>query len=168
MESDSIQTEAAESTAPETEITESSVETEELEISDELGISTPYSAIENDNVAVTSSVSPESIYQEAQTIFSAARAAMPSTYSRTSSEEMYMQLEMVIYINMLRQEYGLEPVALYPELCEAAMTRASECQISYNDKHIRPDGRLCFTILDDLHLPYGFAGKYCKRADKCP
>lgn len=159
VESGSIQPETAESTAPEIEITESSAETEELEISDELGISTPYSTVENDNVAVTSSASPESIYQEAQTIFSAARSAIPSTYSRTSSEEMYMQLEMVIYINMLRQELGIEPVALYPELCDAAMLRANECQSAYNPNHTRPDGRECFTVLDDRNIPYSIAGE---------
>ena len=165
MESETISSESSESESEtaESELSESIPPEEDTISTDEPSLSTPFNTFGSNNSISASSTSIDSVRNEASTIFQAARAALPTTYSRTSSAELEMQIEMVIYINLLRQEYGLEPVALYPQLCDAAMIRAEECQTTFNENHTRPDGRECFSILDDMGLPWGYAGENIAR-----
>lgn len=48
----------------------------------------------------------------------------------------------------------LNPLTLDKELCKAAAIRAEE--IVENFAHERPDGRECFTVLDDLGIKAGY------------
>ena len=158
------ETEQATETETETE-TEQATETEteaasnELDISSESGISSPQSTVDDSDTNSNISVSPDSVRQEAETIFNAVRSSMPTTYSLTDEDVLYMQLQMTIYINLLRESAGVEPVALYLALSDAAMVRAAECQTTFNENHTRPDGRGCFTVLTDMNIPYSTAGE---------
>ncbi len=158
------ETETEQITETETE-TEQATETETeaaangLDISSESGISSPQSTVDDPDTNSNISVSPDSVRQEAETIFNAVRSSMPATYSLTDEDVLYMQLQMTIYINLLRESAGVEPVALYPALSDAAMVRAAECQTTFNENHTRPDGRGCFTVLTDMNIPYGTAGE---------
>ena len=158
------ETETEQATETETE-TEQATETETeaaangLDISSESGISSPQSTVDDPDTNSNISVSPDSVRQEAETIFNAVRSSMPATYSLTVEDVLYMQLQMTIYINLLRESAGVEPIALYPALSDAAMVRAAECQTTFNENHTRPDGRGCFTVLTDMNIPYGTAGE---------
>lgn len=68
---------------------------------------------------------------------SAAAVAMPSAIDET--------LELV---NKERAAVGISPLALSPELNEAAQIRASELIAYYS--HVRPDGRKCDTVLAEV------------------
>lgn len=84
---------------------------------------------------------------------------LPFKYRTSSDELLLLQLEMLIYINALRLANGFEPVALCDPLSNAAMLRAEECALVFNDKHTRPDGSECFTVLSDMGIPYAIAGE---------
>ncbi|MGN0691828.1 MAG: CAP domain-containing protein [Oscillospiraceae bacterium] len=60
-------------------------------------------------------------------------------------------------INKERAANGIEPLALNDTLAEAAQLRADECASVYS--HTRPDGRSCFTVLDDYGISYSCAGE---------
>lgn len=69
----------------------------------------------------------------------------------------YEQVYMTMYLNYIRDYYGLDMLALSPDLSEAAMLRASECQTLFS--HTRPNGTTCFTVLDEYSIPYGSVGE---------
>lgn len=69
----------------------------------------------------------------------------------------YEQVYMTMYLNYIRDYYGLDMLALSPDLSEAAMLRASECQTLFS--HTRPNGTDCFTVLDEFGIPYGSVGE---------
>ena len=90
-------------------------------------------------------------------------ANLPTTFDLSSTELLTLQLEMVIWINSLRLTNGLEPVALCDPLNKAAMKRAQECSIRFDENHTRPDGRECFSVLRDFGIPYLIAGENIAR-----
>lgn len=63
------------------------------------------------------------------------------------------------YINDIRQAYGKTTLSLDNNLCDIADTRARELVGSMNAKHIRPDGRQWYTILNDYSIGYICAGE---------
>ena len=68
-------------------------------------------------------------------------------YARTVASE----------INRQRAAAGLAPIKLCDSLNGVALTRAKECAVTFD--HIRPDGSLCFTALDEANVPYYTAGE---------
>ena len=60
-------------------------------------------------------------------------------------------------VNTERAAEGLAPLRLSEELSEAALTRADECISRFS--HTRPDGTLCFSVLDEGNIPYLSAGE---------
>ena len=71
------------------------------------------------------------------------------------SETAYRELE---FINEERRNAGVPALELDPELTFAAGVRAEELEDYYS--HTRPDGRSCFTVLDDYNVYYpGIVGE---------
>ena len=68
-------------------------------------------------------------------------------YARTVASE----------INSRRAEAGLAPLKLCDSLNEAALIRAEECVVKFS--HERPNGTICFTVLDEANVPYYSAGE---------
>jgi uncharacterized protein YkwD len=62
-------------------------------------------------------------------------------------------------INDLRQSLGLQPLVYDANLQVAARIRAGEMALAGDISHTRPDGRECFTVLDDVGLVYTGAGE---------
>ena len=124
-------------------------------------ISEAYNSMENYAApAATSSATPSSLQAEASAIFNGIKDSLPVSRSRSnlsSQELMNTAYEMLIYINLLRTENGLEPLVITEELINAAAIRAEECQVSF--EHTRPDGSSCFTILNEMSIPYMAAGE---------
>lgn len=60
-------------------------------------------------------------------------------------------------INKYRQENGLSPMTLDPELCQLAYQRA--CEQVILSGHTRPDGSKAYTILDENGYPYSATGE---------
>lgn len=65
--------------------------------------------------------------------------------------------EMLTSINMERAAVGVGPLALDAVLCQAAQVRAEEAARYFS--HTRPDGRSCFTAIDDAGESYRFVGE---------
>jgi|GEM_PF-1483432 len=65
--------------------------------------------------------------------------------------------EVIRLVNVERANNGLSALAKDETACYAAYTRAVECETSFD--HTRPDGRTCFTVLDDYNISYGYAGE---------
>ena len=65
--------------------------------------------------------------------------------------------QVVDLVNMERVANGLNKLTTYDKLTEVAQLRAGELETKYS--HTRPDGRGCFTALEDANLPYFTAGE---------
>ena len=74
--------------------------------------------------------------------------------------------EVTNIVNQYRTEAGLAPLNLSPSLCEAAEVRAAELLSSFS--HTRPNGQECFSALDGLGIPYGYAGENIAAGQKSP
>lgn len=70
-----------------------------------------------------------------------------------------MRQEMLAIINAARAQEGLPPLALSAQLCQAAQVRAQELVQHIAADHKRPDGRECFTVLDEMGIAYRTAGE---------
>lgn len=69
-----------------------------------------------------------------------------------------LQIQAVVdLVNEARAAEGLDPLTLDEDLTAFAMVRAAELEDSFS--HTRPDGRKCFSILDDGNYPYWQAGE---------
>lgn len=65
--------------------------------------------------------------------------------------------EVVRLVNIERKNNGLSPLTLNKELMETAQLRAEELTEHYD--HTRPDGRSCFTALEEAGISYWSAGE---------
>ena len=65
--------------------------------------------------------------------------------------------QVVDLVNMERVANGLNKLVTYDKLTEVAQLRATELVTKYS--HTRPDGRSCFTAMDDVNLYYYTAGE---------
>ena len=74
----------------------------------------------------------------------------------SSDLELYAR-RVASEINSRRAEAGLDPIRLCDSLNEVAILRAKECATKFD--HVRPDGTLCFTALDEANIPYYDAGE---------
>lgn len=65
--------------------------------------------------------------------------------------------QVLYYCNIEREKAGVAPLTLDPTLCAAADIRAQEIVSCFD--HTRPDGRSCFTAMDDEGYSYWAAGE---------
>ena len=96
-------------------------------------------------------------WTEAEQIYEKVLQNMPQTYALSDDQTAYLQLQMLIYLNIIRAQNGIEPLALYDPLNAAAVTRAQECVTLFS--HTRPNGTDCFTILDEYGILWGTVGE---------
>lgn len=68
-----------------------------------------------------------------------------------------MERQVLDLVNDERLSRGIAPLFLDSQACQAAQLRAVE--IAGYFSHTRPDGRSCFTALDDMGIAYGAAGE---------
>ncbi len=79
---------------------------------------------------------------------------LKSEAQSTSNKNKSIYNEVLNYVNEYRNAVTVDPLTLNDNLSLAATIRAME--LAYADKfsHTRPDGRNCFTVLDDLSIRY--------------
>lgn len=65
--------------------------------------------------------------------------------------------KVVELVNEERAKEGLPALQTDAKLINAAQIRANEIRTSFS--HTRPDGTTCFTILEEVNIPYGYAGE---------
>lgn len=58
--------------------------------------------------------------------------------------------QMLALVNQARSEHGASSLSLDSKLCDAANKRAQEIATKFS--HTRPDGRDCFTVLDEFGI----------------
>lgn len=73
------------------------------------------------------------------------------------SDLQALRQDMLTLINRQREAAGAGPLALDDKLCQAAQVRAQELVRSY--AHTRPDGRTCYTAMDEAGVSYRSAGE---------
>jgi len=73
---------------------------------------------------------------------------------------------VVDLVNAERAKQGISPLAVDADVMEAAQVRAKEIQSSFS--HTRPDGRSCFTALDEAGASYSGAGENIALGQKTP
>ena len=80
-------------------------------------------------------------------------------YKNIQSENTYTDLINEVYeiTNNYRSLVGVSSLTLDSSLVEAASIRAKELSDSFS--HTRPNGSSCFTVLSELGISYGTAGK---------
>lgn len=99
-----------------------------------------------------------------QTAIKEALSHIPLTYARTSNTNVLVsQIEMMYYINAVRMELNIDPLSLSLDISDAAMQRAYECSLTFNEAHDRPDGSAWYTIFDDYRLPWYTCGENIAR-----
>ncbi len=67
--------------------------------------------------------------------------------------------EVFRLVNVERASAGLKPLTLDTRLCTAAQKRAVEISTQTDIEHTRPNGTSCFTVLDEMNIPYYYAGE---------
>lgn len=78
--------------------------------------------------------------------------------SSVSDARLEAYAEQVAYIvNSERKKQGLSELQMLPVLNKAAAARSDELVQTYS--HERPDGRLCFTVLDEFGVGYRAAAE---------
>ena len=77
-----------------------------------------------------------------------------TNWFRASKEAFYLNSDNKTTTNLVGQ---LSALTLDEELCKAAQIRADEIVKSFS--HTRPNGKDCFTVLDDLSISHGTAGE---------
>lgn len=78
------------------------------------------------------------------------------TGSNETSSMSYAE-SVLYYCNIEREKAGVSPLVLDSELCAAADIRAKEVAGTFS--HTRPDGRDCFTVIDDAGYDYYLVGE---------
>lgn len=80
-----------------------------------------------------------------------------------NSEEIKQRDEFVNevfrLVNAERESAGLKPLTLDTRICTAAQKRAVEISTQADIEHTRPNGTSCFTVLDEMGIPYYYAGE---------
>ena len=80
----------------------------------------------------------------------------PTQPAQSTSFSGYVD-EVIRLVNIERANAGLAPLAKNGSVCQAAGTRAGETAVSFS--HTRPDGRSCFTILEEMGIFYTSCGE---------
>ncbi len=79
------------------------------------------------------------------------------TPSTAETDLRRMAEEVVRLVNQERVSRGLTPLVMDERAMQAAQIRAEEVSGTFD--HVRPDGRSCFTALDDAGIDYRAAGE---------
>lgn len=83
-----------------------------------------------------------------------------------SSQERAFASEVVHLVNIERAKEGLNELESDSSVQAAAQVRAEETEISFS--HTRPDGRSCYTALDEAGVQYSGAGENIAYGQKTP
>lgn len=67
--------------------------------------------------------------------------------------------EVLRLVNIERTSAGLNTLTLDTNLCSAAQKRAVEISTQSDIQHTRPNGTSCFTVLDEMNIPYFYAAE---------
>ncbi|MDL2218498.1 CAP domain-containing protein [Christensenellaceae bacterium OttesenSCG-928-M15] len=89
----------------------------------------------------------------------------PATPAPLTQEEAYA-LEVVRLVNEERAKEGLKALTADAGVMAAAQMRAAEIQSVFS--HSRPDGKSCFTALDEQNVAYYGAGENIAAGQKTP
>ena len=89
----------------------------------------------------------------------------PSQFVQSESLSAYVD-EVIRLVNIERTNAGLSPLAKNGSACQAANTRAVEI-VSLFD-HVRPDGRSCFSILEEMGISYTSCGENIAMGQRTP
>lgn len=77
--------------------------------------------------------------------------------------------ERVAYLcNQERKKAGLPELLYSPVVSKASQVRADEISVNYNSAHLRPNGSICFTALDELNITYSAVGENIARGQNTP
>ena len=79
-------------------------------------------------------------------------ATEPDVYDISNHSVGSLEREILAELNARRAAEGISPLSLDSQLSALAAIRSYECTKSFS--HTRPDGRDCFSVLDD----YGYSG----------
>lgn len=89
-----------------------------------------------------------------------------STQPAQSTDSSAYVDEVIRLVNVERANAGLSPLAKNGSICQAAGTRAGETAVSFS--HTRPDGRDCFTILEEMGIFYTSCGENIAAGHRTP
>ncbi|WP_352400637.1 CAP domain-containing protein [Anaerotignum sp.] len=89
-----------------------------------------------------------------------------NTSEDTSASISAYAQKVVDLVNEERAKQGISPLAVDADVMKAAQIRAKEIQTSFS--HTRPDGRSCFTALDEAGASYRGAGENIALGQKTP
>ena len=89
----------------------------------------------------------------------------PSQFVQSESLSAYVD-EVIRLVNIERTNAGLSPLAKNVSVCQAANTRAVEIVTTF--AHVRPDGRSCFSILEEMGISYTSCGENIAMGQRTP
>lgn len=131
--------------------------------------STKYGVVIKDNYEVTYKVYNDGRKEEISkkkknttydsTNFKATTEELKAEATTVSNANKSTYDEMLTYVNNYRSEVNVGPLAIDNDLNLAATIRALEMAYSKKFSHTRPDGSMCYTVLDDLKLKTSASGE---------
>ncbi len=96
----------------------------------------------------------------------ALKKKLAATDASAEDSTEQMAAELIRLVNEVRAEYGLAALSQSELLSQAAQIRAEEIAVVFD--HVRPDGRECFTVLDDLGISCWSCGENIALGQKTP
>lgn len=90
---------------------------------------------------------------------------VPSQFVQSESLSAYAD-EVIQLVNIERANAGLSPLAKNVSACQAANIRAVETVTIF--EHIRPDGRSCFSVLEETGISYTSCGENIAMGQRTP
>lgn len=113
----------------------------------------------------TTTKKPAAPNQTASTKKPASTTRRPAATQAPVSSSDYTQ-EVLRLVNAERQKAGKQPLTMDAKLSQAAQVRAKEIQTHFS--HSRPDGRSCFTAMQEAGVSYRAAGENIAAGQRTP
>ncbi|MEE3393908.1 MAG: CAP domain-containing protein [Lachnospiraceae bacterium] len=99
---------------------------------------------------------------DTNSIYASASAASNQNWTRSGK---YAK-KVLKLVNKERKKRGLKKLKLRSRMNKAARIRAKETSKSFS--HTRPDGTLCFSVFQDLDIPYTMVGENIAAGQQSP
>lgn len=77
----------------------------------------------------------------------------------TAAANMEFYNEVLLLVNQIRADAGVQPLTLDTTLCQAATMRSLEMNYSTQFSHTRPNGNSCFDVFNTFSITYNATGE---------
>lgn len=115
---------------------------------------------------IANMVIPAVIIGAAPNVLTAPPKSADAAVNYENKELARYAYQVAAIVNRERAANGIAPLKFSEELSNAAIARAQELKTSFS--HKRPNGSLCFTVLDEMGISYSIAAENIAYGQRSP